>query len=221
MKPLDQAGATHKLRVEEHRLKGALDRFYNHEDFSRNQTGLEAAVLEIATPIRVIVHDTGGSSVSLLNQVDSGYLDKLIHFAPLIAPPSRILPSGQRTMTSVIPINVSFGVGKTVFIRYKGCKGTEKKVPLAEWWNAPCWDSGSNQISNKDIVLAIANKEGGAHVDGDVSAKYTSAKDQGKIIVGGRPVNDVVRLGNLVGIAGDELLEYLADHFPAVAEQRE
>jgi hypothetical protein len=59
----------------------------------------------------------------------------------------------------------------------------------------------------------MSNKEGGAHVDGDPSAKYAAANNQGKIAIGGKPVHDVARLGSLVGIAGDELLEYLDVNF--------
>ncbi len=90
-------------------------------------------------------------------------------------------------------------------------------MPLKNWWFETCWDSGTNKVCNKDIVLAMTNKEGGAHVDGDASAKYTAAKNQGKIAIGGKPVSDVARLGSMVAIAGDELLEYLQVNFPECA----
>jgi len=86
-----------------------------------------------------------------------------------------------------------------------------------DWWLETCWDSGTNRVSNKDIILGMANKEGGTHVDGDVSAKFAAAKNQGKISVGKTQVPDVARLGSFVGIAGDELLEYLQAHFPESA----
>lgn len=209
-----------KLRVVRHRLEGALDRFYGH-DLSGDAVALEAAALDISMPIRVLVHhNPKRQSNALLHEIDTDYLDKPIHFRPLIAPPPRTLPSGVQTMSVSIPINMTLRVGNagtrggTTFTRYRREKNPESRVPLRKWWFGTCWDSGTNQVSNKDIILALANKEGGAHVDGKLSANYGAAKNQGQIVIGGKPVSDVVRLGGLVGIAGDELLEHLYENYP-------
>lgn len=220
MKPLDHDAAVEKLRIMRHRLEGALDRFYSH-DLSGDPIAIQAAALDIAVPIRVMVHhvpDKKPPSICLLHQVDPDYWRKLIHFVPLINPPPVTLPSGVHAVTRSIPLNVSMtigaGVNKASLTRYK--KGQDPKVPLRNWWIDILWDSGTNKVSNKDIVLAMSNKEGGAHVDGDPSAKYAAAKNQGKIAIDGKPVHDVARLGSLVGIAGDELLEYLQVNLPEV-----
>ena len=119
-----------------------------------------------------------------------------------------------------IPINMTLRVGNvgtrggTTFTRYRGEKNPESRVSLHKWWFGTCWDSGTNQVSNKDMIVALANKEGGAHVDGKLSANYGAAKNQGQVVIGGKPVSDVVRLGGLVGIAGDELLEHLYENYP-------
>jgi hypothetical protein len=176
---------------------------------------LEAEALDVSMPIRVVVHHNPSTgTVALLNELDNTYTDKAIHFLPLIAPPPRTLPSGVQTMTVTIPINVEMTVRSTKFIRYKG--ESTPRVKLSNWWTDPCWDSGNNKVSNKDIILALANKEGGAHVSGDFSAKYKAAKGQGKIVIGGKRVSDVARLGSFVGIAGDELLEYLRENYPEI-----
>lgn len=47
-----------------------------------------------------------------------------------------------------------------------------------------------------------------------MAARYRAAKSQGHIIVGGKAVSDLGRIGSLLGIAADELLEYLRDNFP-------
>lgn len=153
-----------KLRVERHRLEGALDRFYSH-DLSGNQSALEAEALDISVPIRVMVHHVPEKqTVALLNQIDPDFWNKPIHFRPLKAGPPQTLPSGKRTMTVAIPVNVAITAGGpgsqsgTRFIRYRGDNGPESRVPLKEWWFDACWDSGNNQISNKDIVMALANQ---------------------------------------------------------------
>lgn len=200
------------IRMQRHRLKEALERFYG-PDLSGDHVAFEAAVCDISMPIRVMVH---GAS-SLLHQYEPSFEKREIHFDPLIAEPVRTSPSGVKIFSAAIPVNLAFGSNATKFVRYKRGDTPDKKVPLEKWWNDPCWDSGSNEVSNKDLVLAIANKEGGAHVDGDTSAKYRTAKSQGKILINGRPISDIARMGGFVGRAGDELLEYLDEHFPETA----
>jgi hypothetical protein len=204
-----------KLRVERHRLEGALARFYSH-DLSDDTHVVEGEALDICVPIRVMVHDTW-KSTSLLSQLDPDYWNKPIHFQPLLAPPPRTLSSGQQVMTVTIPVNLQLSGGpekrKTRFIRYESNHTSEFKVPLRDWWLNPCWSSGSIDVSNKDLVLALANKEGGAHVDGDHTPSYEAAKNQGIIMLAGKPISSVVRMGNFVGTAGDELLEYLRDNY--------
>jgi hypothetical protein len=203
-----------KLRVERYRLEGALARFYGH-DLGDDAHAVEAEALDMCVPIRVMVHDTP-KSASLLNQLDPAYWNKPIHFHPLVAPP-RTLPSGQQVMTVIVPINIQVSGGpeksETRFIRYAGNYTSEFKVPLRDWWFKTCWNSGNNEVSNKDLVLALANKEGGAHVDGDHTTRYQAAKKQGIFAISGKPVSNIVRIGSLVGTAGDELLEYLRDNF--------
>jgi hypothetical protein len=214
---LDRAELIDKLRVQRRRLAEALDRFYSR-DLPGDSVALQAAVLDIAVPIRVLVHHfPEKKSACLLHQVDPEYWKKPIRFAPVIATPQRTLPSGVMEVSVSIPINMTMAGGKTSFTRYQKGQKPQAKVPLKNWWIDPCWDSGTNKVSNKDIVLAISNKEGGAHVDGDTTQKYRIAKSQGRLSIGGNPINDIARLGSLIGIAGDELLEYLDDHYPESA----
>ena len=212
--------AIEKLRTGRHRLEGALNRFYAH-DVTDDPIALEAEALDVSVPIRVMIHHVPErKTISLLSHIEPDYWNKPIHFRPLIVAPPRVLPPGVHVATRVIPVNMTLRVGGpgspggTSFTRYTGNSSTESRVPLKDWWLGVCWDSGSNQVSNKDIIMALANKEGGAHVDDDLSAKYRAAKSQGHISVGGKPINDLVRLASLVGIAGDELLEYLRINLP-------
>ncbi len=219
---LDRAAAIEKLRVQRPRLETALDRFYSH-DLPGDHVSFEAAVLDIATPIRVMVHhvpDRKPPSICLLHQVDRKYWEKPIHFVPVITPKPQILPSGVHAVSVSIPVRVTIEAGSTSsttykFTRYKGGGdwNATARVPLKNWWIDVCWDSGTNKVSNKDLVLAMTNKEGGAHVAWDLSKKYRTAKAQGHIAIGANPVSDIARLGSMVAIAGDELLEYLDENF--------
>jgi hypothetical protein len=206
--------AISKVRVERHRLEGALDRFYSH-DLSGDPVAMEAEALDVSVPMRVMVHHyPQKNSIALLSHIDSDYSIKPIHFTPTISPPPRMLPSGKQVFTLQVPININMSDSGTSFMRYQRDDDLNSRVPLKEWWSNICWESGTIKVSNKDIVLALANKEGGAHVDDTLSRKYANVKSQGRIVVNGKPMSDVVRIGSLVGIAGDELLEYLRENYP-------
>ena len=217
---LDRAAAIEKLREQRHRLEAALDRLYSH-DIPGDRVALEAAELDIATPIRVMMHhvpDRKPPSICLLHQIDRRYWEKPIHFVPLITPKPRILPGGVHAVSVSIParitIEAGYGPAPTYkFMRYRRGLEGNTRVPLKNWWIDVCWDSGTNEVSNKDLVLAMTNKEGGAHVDGDLTAQYRAAKAQGHLAVGANPISDVARLGSMVALAGDELLEYLDENF--------
>ncbi len=210
-----RAEAIGKLRVQRHRLAGALGRFYSH-DLPGDPISLEAAVLDIAIPIRVMVHhvpDKKRPSICLLHQIAPEYWKRPIHFEPVITPRPRILPSGVRAVSVTLPWKFTIESGHFRFTRYKEGPYSQAKAPLTKWWIDSCWDSGSNRVSNKDLVLAMANKEGGAHVDGDISATYRVARAQGAIAIGGNQVSNIAKLGSLVAYAGAELLEYLDENF--------
>jgi hypothetical protein len=207
--------AIEKLRVQRHRLEGALDRFYGH-DLPGDPVSLEAAVMDVAIPIRVMVHhvpDKKPPSICLLHQIDPKFWKKVIHFEPVITPRPRVLPSGMRAVSVSLPWKLTIELGQFRFTRYKEGPHSQAKALLSKWWTDPCWDSGSNIVSNKDLIITMANKEGGAHVDGDISAKYRIARAQGAIAIGGNQVSDIAKIGSLVAYAGGELLEYLDENF--------
>jgi hypothetical protein len=52
-------------------------------------------------------------------------------------------------------------------------KEVNKKILFEEWWNnIIICDSENNEFSRKDIVLALANQDGGAHVDREIENTY-------------------------------------------------
>jgi hypothetical protein len=47
------------------------------------------------------------------------------------------------------------------------------KVPLVDWWNGESiFVHNGTQYTRKRIVLSLANKDGGAHVDEELEAYY-------------------------------------------------
>lgn len=45
-------------------------------------------------------------------------------------------------------------------------KAIDKQIPVADWWEQVVYVSGNRiKASRRDLVLAAADKDGGAHVD--------------------------------------------------------
>ena len=65
-------------------------------------------------------------------------------------------------------------------------------------------------------MLGLANKEGGAHVDPDISKKYQRLMESKSVQVGNSKDNlTPLKLSRLLaGQSGLELLWYLEKHFP-------
>jgi hypothetical protein len=131
--------------------------------------GEQDEAIRIATVIRVLVHDSK-SSVSLLTHLSA----KNIHLLAItgfdamdephvLAAGLVSFPSDQRS---------SSGIGTKVIF----AKG---HLLVDEWWNQTVYVAGNVRMSRRAIVLAAANKDGGAHVDKELSADYLTLINQG------------------------------------------
>ncbi len=120
--------------------------------------------LNMAVRLRVLLHDTGAST-SLLQLL--GLKDGLLMVDTAVPDPADNLatqpglPMGQVTpgvgMTWVAPL------GDLSPRRIKDPR------PFADWWSQPVLrDNQPALFSRKDLVLAVAHKEGGAHVDSEM-----------------------------------------------------
>jgi hypothetical protein len=111
------------------------------------------------------------------------------------------------------PIQMS-GDGTSRIIRDDFTKGVHELVPLEQWWTDECLVIGQVRSSSKQLVLDVANKDGGAHVDAEVPARHAIASEP-PFAFG---VNENFVRPNLarstVAQAGNELRDYLERHFP-------
>jgi hypothetical protein len=176
-------------------------------------SGYEAEAKRLAVVLRVLLHDTQASH-SLLKQL--GVKDRLA-FLDTADPinPRNLLPTPglvimQATMTAegaegqyVAPLGLERPSGPRV-------------VGFASWWqNAVMKVDGV--WSRKDLVLALANTEGGAHVDPELNERYDRlAKQNGVGFVAMSAAGEKSFKGNVVAVAVRqvtyEVLETLARH---------
>lgn len=134
----------------------------------------------LSVPLRVLFHHTPKSH-ALLNQL--GFNETLTWVDSAGMPdPENLLPEwglvqagmhiedGKGTASYRAPL----GDGPPTRIRTKTLRLPRgSRILLDEWWTEPVVkDADGTLFSRKDFVMALANKEGGAHVDPQILESY-------------------------------------------------
>lgn len=127
--------------------------------------GKEHEAKRLATPIRVLVYDFKKSR-SLLGQLGLkgiGFFDTAQDVRP-----ENLSTEFGIVLAELGPQGARFIAPLDASPRAEGIP-----VPFEAWWNKPVFrDEDRNVITRSDIVLAIANQDGGAHVDPELEARY-------------------------------------------------
>jgi len=208
MTDLPQSELRSLLTTQKYRLANALNNFYNADN--TNPAAGDAAAIDIAQAIRVLVH----SNEALLKQLLPDFEDRLIAFSPKLVKqvPDVQLSPGHFAQTRGIPQDVVIMANNRMKYDRKKMTPDIPRVPVRDWWNEPSWNSGANCISNREIVLGLANKDGGAHIDGSGYPNYRKAKEQGQLFFGQR-MSNIGKMGHLAAIAGDQLKAFITETF--------
>lgn len=116
----------------------------------------------LVTPIRVLVHQTTRSQ-ALLHQL--GLLNTMtFHDTADEIDPANMLESSMLTVMRFSPggrIDHHPALGDSYPLPQ-----TRQWRPFVTWWTRPVIkDTQGGQFSRKDLVLAVAHKDGGVHVD--------------------------------------------------------
>ena len=138
--------------------------------------GFHDEAKRLAVTIRVLLHDTANSK-SLLDQM--GQKNRLFY--------DTAMPDVQNNMISHSAlIAMAMGKGGGVFVplldEMSGAM-PPRQVTFDEWWQRPIFRNKDGQVlSRKQLVLAVANQDGGAHIDAtlnDVYAKLSRTESTG------------------------------------------
>lgn len=124
----------------------------------------------LATSVRVLVHDTQSSS-SLLSQLNLksalGFYDTCMDFNPnnLLASNGIIAIHAGSSAKYVAPLeNSPLGLGVL--------------EPFEDWWNKLVFANPTGVgFTRAELILILANKEGGAHVDPKLNEAYLKLKN--------------------------------------------
>ena len=161
-------------------------------------SGYEAEAKRLAVVLRVLLHDTQASH-SLLKQL--GVKDRLdlLDTAEPINPQNLLPTPGLVIMRATMTADGA--EGQYVAPLKMERPGGSRVVGFASWWqNAVMKVDGV--WSRKDLVLALANTEGGAHVDPGLDERYDRlAKKNGVGFVAMSTSGEKSFAGNVVAVA--------------------
>lgn len=129
------------------------------------KAGDETEAYQIANILRSLLHDTG-KSTSVLSYID--WKEKMFYYSSA-APYSFI---NLMPYNGLVYQKITVGKG----VEYvSGMDDKERQIiclSFDDWWNQIVIDDKNEKFTRKDLVLYIANKEGGCHVDAEVDENY-------------------------------------------------
>lgn len=127
--------------------------------------GFEAEAKRLAHALRVLLHETVRSR-SLLGQL--GTLDRL--FLDTASPVHE-----DNLLTTHALAAIRMGQGEPRYVPALDSRPSTQMKSFADWWAATIIvDDNQNKLSRSDIVLAVAHKDGGSHVDPILSEQYAA-----------------------------------------------
>jgi len=130
--------------------------------------GFEAEAKRLAVVLRVLLHDTK-TSASLLGQL--GYKARL-RFTDTAA---RLNPANLVSSSGLTYMKMEAGVGATWSAPLDDLSPAHEHPasPFGPWWTTPVLkDQFGEMWSRSDMVLALSNQDGGAHVDPALDERY-------------------------------------------------
>jgi hypothetical protein len=174
--------------------------------------------VRIATIIRVLVHETG-NSVPLLKRMTPDYL-QLDILDRVEKEDKEVLPPGVYKAV-VLDVPISFILNeKGVFLNPELAMRLYAPSILGRWWvRHSLIIPGVGGLSRKEVVLGLANKEGGAHVDPNITERYKQFMEYKAFRFGinDHPVTALNISRYMAGESAIELLECLDRNFPPPA----
>lgn len=129
--------------------------------------GFESEIKRLAVSVRVLVHDTT-KSTSLLTLLEQKHVDFVDTSIPY---------DEKNIMTHSGLVQMSLGNRASKPLPLLDDGPFSRMASFELWWNGIVFvDKNRNEFSRKDVVLSLANKEGGAHVDKMLDKKYSELR---------------------------------------------
>jgi hypothetical protein len=137
--------------------------------------GHDGEAKRLATVVRVLLHDTNNSK-SLLGQAKVKERMSYLNTAAPFNPRNLMSHTGLVMMKLTTGPDPNAG-GEYVPLLGEGSPEHQNRPsPFTHWWQElVIKDNQGNTWTRQDVVLELANKEGGAHVDPTLTKKYEAS----------------------------------------------
>lgn len=150
--------------------------------------GLEAVGKHISLSLRVLLHHHGQSR-SLLDQLGLRAGRFLDSAGPLN-------PNNLLTECNLVVMQISNSGGSYLpLIAAGGGPCPMRPVPFVEWWNEPVLkDNRGTKFNRRELVLHVADTDGGAHVDPELEEAYMAISRENSLgwVFGDRKVESAL-----------------------------
>lgn len=131
--------------------------------------GFDGEAKRLAIAIRILIHDTSNSH-SLLGQLGMRCGD--FHSLCLPHDPSNLTPHGGLVFIGLADKDAEC-------MAMLDDVPVKRLLPFDEWWNEVVFvDDTKEKLTRKQLVLAVANQDGGAHVDPGLDETYARLSRQ-------------------------------------------
>lgn len=128
--------------------------------------GHEIEAKRMAVTIRTLVHDTRNSN-SLLRQLNMKGIKFISTCSDMFINEHSISQRGL--------IFTMLGSNSPRYYAMLDDSENCKELSFDKWWNEKVIiDGDMNSFTRRDIILSVANKDGGAHIDPELDGKYAS-----------------------------------------------
>ena len=127
----------------------------------------------MSTTLRILLHDEGRNSHALLAQLGALTTISWLDSAGPINP-NNLAPTMGLAYSQITAVDGD-GTFAPSWMPHLGeiHPWAGKQLQFTRWWNSPVVRDGSRtDFSRKDLVLAVANSDGGGHVDPSLRPAY-------------------------------------------------
>lgn len=135
--------------------------------------GFQDEAKRLAVVIRVLVHDTSKSTSLLaqLNKKTISFYDSASHYNP-----NTVVVSHSGLVLKKFTFPQGGGEYEAPLDDLPPSMSKSKKTAFDEWWNKKIvlGDNKKNAFTRKDLVLNVADTDGGAHVDPKLDQAYAN-----------------------------------------------
>jgi|SRR6267142_2175843 len=128
--------------------------------------------IRIATVIRILIHDTA-ISTSLLRHLTATKIELVSTVEPRQHAESAYsaFAMGSYTLSNT----------GSKWLPFLESSQFKISLPVNLWWSQTVYSNFRYKLSRRDIVLPAANKDGGAHVDRDLTPAYAALAESGSL----------------------------------------